>query len=292
MDILQGLSQNQLGSLRVRQFPAGSLVFREGDDAYGLYSVLQGKVEICRGLGTDSKRLALMERGDIFGEMALILHSGKRGATARAVETAVLFEIPGNPIELARALPDQGVAAKLLENLIVLLSVRLREANKAIASVDDEDDGMSDVRTLSGEETDFRGPLAVIARALPREAWLHKRIPAGAELCREGDESDGFYFLHEGKVEVVHAENGREHIMAKLRGPLMVGEVGCFAGERRSATVRAATPVEYTYFPRAYFEQLRQSDPKEAAEILLAVARVIVHFITKPRDGAPRPRPV
>ena len=61
-------------------FGAGEPVFREGDLGTEMYIIQTGQVEIVRRVGDEDRQMAVLERGDFFGEMAL-LESLPRTAT-------------------------------------------------------------------------------------------------------------------------------------------------------------------------------------------------------------------
>lgn len=100
----------------------GDVLFRENDEPTDLYVVVSGRVVIARDhLGVDNREsvMALMERGDLFGELALI-DGGRRSATARAVEPAVVARVPYGPVrEELNANPEMlwGVARMLVSRL-------------------------------------------------------------------------------------------------------------------------------------------------------------------------------
>ena len=74
----------------------GDVLFSEGDAPESMYIVLSGRIAIAIGNQPIDGResvLALMERGDLFGELAL-LDNGKRSAMARAIEPSSLLQIP------------------------------------------------------------------------------------------------------------------------------------------------------------------------------------------------------
>src|SRR5215207_10952497 len=63
-------------------FEAGETVFREGDDADGMYVVLAGAVKLSRRDGDGAEvQVAVFEAGGFFGEPAL-LDGRPRAATA------------------------------------------------------------------------------------------------------------------------------------------------------------------------------------------------------------------
>ncbi|MCC6354419.1 MAG: cyclic nucleotide-binding domain-containing protein [Verrucomicrobiae bacterium] len=71
--------------MRTETYPAGQVIFREGDDSREAYRILSGRVEISIGTGGKRILLARLGHGDIFGEMAMI-EDKARSATATAAE--------------------------------------------------------------------------------------------------------------------------------------------------------------------------------------------------------------
>ncbi len=76
-----------------RTFQPGDVIFDVGDFAGAIYTIVSGAVEIrAKSLGGDFHPVALMGRGEVFGEVALIegrLHQG----TAVAMGKTVVVEI-------------------------------------------------------------------------------------------------------------------------------------------------------------------------------------------------------
>ena len=70
--------------LRHVECPAGTLLFHEGTYGNQYYILLQGEVEIIKGLGTDSERLiAIRGEASFIGEMSLFSPDGLRTASVR-----------------------------------------------------------------------------------------------------------------------------------------------------------------------------------------------------------------
>ena len=69
-------------------FPAGSVIFRQGDPGEEMYLIKEGVVEI----QTDAGFVAKLEAGDIFGEMSLI-GDEPRSATAAALTDCSLIPV-------------------------------------------------------------------------------------------------------------------------------------------------------------------------------------------------------
>jgi len=80
---------------REKRLPSGEVIFQEGDPGDRMYVVLEGQVRISKHIpGIGEEALAILERGDYFGEMALI-DSLPRSADARAhTGGAVVLMIP------------------------------------------------------------------------------------------------------------------------------------------------------------------------------------------------------
>ena len=74
-------SQNQAEEI----FARGTVIFEEGQPGHNMYFILGGKVEIFRGEGDGKKVLAVLSKGEFFGELALI-DAQPRIAGARAVD--------------------------------------------------------------------------------------------------------------------------------------------------------------------------------------------------------------
>ncbi|GAC1600820.1 MAG: Crp/Fnr family transcriptional regulator [Acidimicrobiales bacterium] len=103
-------------------------VFGEGDEANDLYVVRSGRIAISNR-STDGREsvVALMEQGDLFGDMGLFDGDG-RSAEARALEPSQLVEVPYPPI---RSMFDEDPA--LLWTVVAFLSRRLRTTDSALA---------------------------------------------------------------------------------------------------------------------------------------------------------------
>ncbi len=76
----------------VVELEAEKNVFKQGDPGDFMYLVQEGEVEILQDLGGHEHQLAVLERGDFFGEMA-VLDSEVRSHAARTLTRAKLVEI-------------------------------------------------------------------------------------------------------------------------------------------------------------------------------------------------------
>ena len=56
----------------LRNLAAGDVLFREGEVGDYAYQVVKGKIEVCKFNGDEYVTLSMLEKGALFGEMALI----------------------------------------------------------------------------------------------------------------------------------------------------------------------------------------------------------------------------
>jgi CRP-like cAMP-binding protein len=78
------------GRLTVEQHRTGSVIIREGASGAGAYFVISGECEVRREGRRGSKRIAVLKRGDHFGELSII-NPAPRSATVVALEDCDLL---------------------------------------------------------------------------------------------------------------------------------------------------------------------------------------------------------
>jgi len=114
------------------RFRDGSMIFREGDKGDKLYIVLGGRVRISKFIpGVGEEALAVLDRGDFFGEMALIDEKA-RSADAKAHEgDATVLSIDRATLNEILSM-DPHASLQFLNLLCRMISRRLREINEKI----------------------------------------------------------------------------------------------------------------------------------------------------------------
>ena len=139
------------------EFRRGDVLFREGDDPDELFVVVSGRIAIAnKSIDGRESMVALMEEGDLFGEMGLFDGRG-RSAEARALESSVVTAVPYGPV---RSLYEDDPA--LLWRVVAMLAGRLRTMDTALAdSVFLDVTGRTAKRLLdlAGEEDEFSLPI-------------------------------------------------------------------------------------------------------------------------------------
>jgi CRP-like cAMP-binding protein len=106
----------------------GDVLFHEDESADTLYVVVEGRIAIAkRSIDGRESVVALMEPGDLFGEMPLFERLG-RSAEARALEPSQVLAVGYGPIrEVYEQRPE------LLWGVVALLAGRLRTMDVALA---------------------------------------------------------------------------------------------------------------------------------------------------------------
>ena len=113
----------------ILDFREGELIFREGDLGTEMFIINEGKVEILNVVGDEEQVLAVLEKGDFFGEMS-VLEDLPRAATARAATDCRLLQINGSTFDqLLQGNPE--IAVRMMRKL----SRRLRETDELLKSV-------------------------------------------------------------------------------------------------------------------------------------------------------------
>lgn len=105
----------------------GRVIFKENEAGEIMFVIIQGAVEIRKSTGpSSSKVLTTLQKGDIFGEMAII-EKMPRSASAVAVEPTKLLAINQNLYDTMI-----GSNADFARKMNRLLSERLRKTNAII----------------------------------------------------------------------------------------------------------------------------------------------------------------
>lgn len=132
IELFEGLDDDTLdgliGQAHQRELVRNDVIFEEGADADALYVVERGRIAISnKSFDGRESMVALMERGDLFGEMSLFDGLG-RSAEARALEPSSIIVIPYQPlVQLWETRPE------LLWRVIAMLTRRLRAMDEALA---------------------------------------------------------------------------------------------------------------------------------------------------------------
>lgn len=142
---------------QTRTLRRGDVLFCEGDEGTELFIVESGRIAIAnKSFDGRESVVALMEAGDVFGEMSLFDGHG-RSAEARALEASRVNVVPFEPLRAVfREQPE------LLWTVVSLLARRIRNMDVALAdSVFLDVTGRTAKRLLelAGDSDEFQLPI-------------------------------------------------------------------------------------------------------------------------------------
>lgn len=124
------------------------------------------------------------------------------------------------------------------------------------------------VRKLDPELDDADATAALLATFEP------VAFPAGAVLMRQGADPDVLYFIASGKVTArLERDDGPPIRLETMEGGSLVGELGFYTGDTRTASVVADQPTRAHRPTRASLRQLTSDAPEVAAAFSALVVR-------------------
>src|SRR3954454_5139768 len=155
-------------------FAAGDIIFQQGDLGTDMFIIQEGEVDIVKHINGESHTLSHLEKGDFFGEMA-VLESVPRTADAIAATEVRALAINGARFdEMLHKNPEVAV------RIIRKYSKRLREANTLL-------------ERLVGREVDSEHGALDATRRAPAEVHHRHRLvdlTTGADFFfSKGDET-------------------------------------------------------------------------------------------------------
>ena len=124
--MIEGMAENVLFEKYGKTYDAGKIIFREGEEGDKMYIIQDGTVRISKNIDNTDYTLAVLGKGEFFGEMALVSRT-LRSATATVGDTARLLEFDRKGF-----LGMIEKNAKIALNIIDKLCRRLQQANQQI----------------------------------------------------------------------------------------------------------------------------------------------------------------
>ncbi len=210
----EAMLEQVAAKLQLVTFKLGETVLRQGQPGEALYVVGQGKVRIVDDSGEKSVTLAVLNKGDSFGERSL-LHGEPVSATVRAAGSVVLHKLLAMDfLPLLEAHPElrqrveEAVSRQREFNFLrtqnLLAGLTPAETQKLVAAVE----------TVS---------------LAPGEALFH-----------EGDAGDAMYLVRDGSLKVIKESLGGQLLGRKPAGSLL-GEMALLNDAPRTAAAIAET---------------------------------------------------
>ena len=137
-----------------RFYQIGDVVFAEGDTSSEMFIIQEGKVAVTKEVAGREVFLASLERGDFFGEMAL-LDSQPRNATCYAIAPTHLLAIKSGEL-LIKLRRDPTFALEMLQ----AMSRRIRYLDDQVVKLMEDQifSRLEFSKALAKSEYRLRGP--------------------------------------------------------------------------------------------------------------------------------------
>ncbi|HEY8149897.1 MAG TPA: mechanosensitive ion channel family protein [Vicinamibacteria bacterium] len=104
-----------------------------------------------------------------------------------------------------------------------------------------------------------------LRKVMGRSRPLH--YAAGERVIEEGSPGDSFFIIDQGQVRVSKRMGGADREIARLMEGQFFGEMALLTGERRSATIEAATDVDLFMIDKGAFQEIMAANPSIAVDI-------------------------
>ncbi len=190
---------------------AGEVIIRQGDQGDRFYIIKSGSVEISVEEGGGRKAvLAVLSKGDYFGEIALV-KKVPRTATATALSECSLLVLEKGDFEM-------------------MMSQRINIAEKVDRLI--ENRGFLARLPLFSEFAPAQVAMAA-SRLVP------ERYQAGQDVITQGQMGDSFHIIKEGQLEVSVERDGQRRRVAELGPGEYFGEIALLLDVPRTANVTA-----------------------------------------------------
>lgn len=231
-----------LGAFEVIDLKPEETLIAEGTEGKEAYVVVNGVLEVARGVDEERTTLAHLGPGALFGEMALVSEA-PRAASVAALEAATVLSVHRDKLErLTKVTPEIGqrlsefCRARMVSNLM-----RHSAILGAVATKDRE---------------------SLMGRFAPRS------FNDGESLVEEGSEGEGLWLIASGSVEVVTVdEDGDELRIAELGPGDVVGEISLVLRRPTNASVRALHPTVALLLSRDEFQSAIREHPTLLGEL-------------------------
>jgi len=231
----------------LKHYGKGTVLFNEGDEGEDLYIIRSGKVAIRKRVPHGDIVVAVLEKGDFFGEMAMLEHI-PRTAGAEMVEDGDLICINSETFgDMVKTNPE--IAVRMLRKY----SLRLRETTKQIEELAARAEGaVAPPPSGSTVEREAQEPAKAAApQQAEALAYFISKASGNVFPVFKTDSLIGRYDSVTGQtpeIDLTHEDSARNisrrhaRLVIKDSKPFVAEEIGTMNGTYLNAT-RLATGV-------------------------------------------------
>ena len=219
-----------------RELSDGEVICREGEGGDRIFVLVAGKAEVSRRIDKDSKRLAFLGGGSIFGEISTLTGTTPTSTVTAVGETEVL-EIERRDLnELSRRYPSVPAT---------LTAFAQKRMAKNLVST-----------------SPLFGPVPVDERAALFSKCAFRALQAGEKVIVEGEAVPGLFLVLAGELVVQKDDPAGGMVsLGILREGDIAGEIAMLKGLRATATVAATRKTATAFLDRNVFEALIKQYP-------------------------------
>jgi CRP-like cAMP-binding protein len=269
-------------------FPAGHVIFEQGDAPDGMYVLERGRVQLwTRLLGEEQLALGEVGPGGLLGEFALI-DRGDRSASAEVMEPAQGCFLSHRLFELLRA-DHRPAARKVMHELRMSLCQRSRAASAALADAPPAFYAYTQwSRRLASAESAERASPSQLDPARLRvmpffaqfsmaelgsllEPWILWKLPRGHVVFSDGDPPGSAYLTVRGAVEVVVGRGDQRQRQAIIGPGQLFGLVAAVDDGPRANSVLVRESALLLEIPQPVLRAHMQSSDETSAKFIDAV---------------------
>jgi CRP/FNR family cyclic AMP-dependent transcriptional regulator len=269
-------------------FPAGHVIFEQGDAADGMYVLERGRVQLwARLLGEEQIALAQIGAGGVLGEFALI-DRGARSVSAEVLDAAGGYFFGRRRFELLRA-DHRPAARKTMHELCMNLCQRLRAASADLGASPPAFYEYTQRSTRPPpQDTSARAPASGLDPArlrmlplfgqfsvdelrtllAPLSVWT---LPRGHVLFSDGDRGGSAYATVRGAVEVIAGRRDQWRRQAILGPGRLFGLVAPLDGGPRETSAAVREDAIVLEIPEVELRAHLQSESATSGKLVDAV---------------------
>lgn len=255
--LAEKLSKLEKSPRMTRVIREGHVIYKPGEFGTSFFTIVDGEVT----LESDSDGVThktTLSRGEFFGEMSLL--SGRpRLECAIAGASCILVESPRRT--MVKLMNSNDTVREGIEWIFVVRELQTQFAPRANAA---------DLRDIS-------------ARVRVRS------YKAGDTVFAEGDQGDSLHIIRSGGVALSRTIDGKEVLVAQVRGGKRVGDMALMGDPIRRETARATVALETIEVKRPEFIELVRRDDDQIRNLQNTVSRQVTdeaRMAVRPESGS------
>lgn len=260
-------------------YEKGSIVFQQDAPGDTMYIIQSGVVEVSKKDDSGQKKvLALLEKGEFFGEMAL-LQDVPRTATVKTLKKTRLLPFTKKSL-MRRIQTDPGVSLHLMKGLILQIQRANRQFREVVESDDELRGCINSNRDKNNElkRTDLTLGTSVEGLSLLWDVQNNEEsFSPDQTVFKEGDPGDAMFIILEGTVEISLGHDDDRHVLALLGPGDFFGEMAIITGASRSATAKILRDTRLLPIGREEFSKTISQSP----ELALYIIQSLINRLTQ-----------